>query len=174
MKSMPAPDTGQSTESSIIDIDHSAAVIETFLDLASVSKPILPNMTLRQCDRLLEFIEQFDCKVFFSMVRLRLCQLVITPNRKAQMLIAASDRDDWEMGRTALAGIDVGVVKWIRGSPMGLQGYLDHLEPKWRRTVMDLLFFRIMKGGTIIHDWSKLSEDLRDPGPSGTKRKYAQ
>jgi hypothetical protein len=179
MKEIPAPVGDESTSPSTIQIDHPAAIIEIFLDLASVSQPNLAPIYLAQCRDLLVFVEQFDCRVLTHKVRLRLCELVESAEDCAEVFVAASDRDDWVMGRAALGRVRSSVVYHIRArSVTGIKTYFDRLRPSWRQKMVELVLFPLAQGTAKSYDWdwSLYAPDFQRPAtpPEKRKRRYVE
>jgi hypothetical protein len=179
MKEIPAPVGDKSTGASTIQIDHPAAIIEIFLDLASVSQPNLTPIYLAQCRDLLVFVEQFDCRVLTHKVRLRLCELVESAEDCAETFVAASDRDDWFMGRAALGRLRGFVVDAIRRrSATGIKSYFDRLRLSWRQKMVELVLFPLAQGAAEFYDWnwSRFAPDFQRPStpPEKRKRRYVE
>jgi hypothetical protein len=124
----------------MISLNHSTTSIVNFLDFASVSSPTLTT-TFDETIGLLALVEDIRAHKLLPQVKMHLYMVMSHEGRAADMLLLASKKDDWTMGRKALRNLSANQAAQISVRREGLQGFFEQLRPVWRRTLIDLIFF---------------------------------
>ena len=91
--------------------------------------------------KLLEFVDHLQALKLASQVKAHLYKAVSRECRGADLLLLASDKDDWPMGRRAIQCLTPDNARQIQDREEVFEGFFERLRPEWRRTLIDLIFF---------------------------------
>jgi len=155
-------DTGE-PDATMIRLDYPARIITTFLDTAPMSYFKFTTTSFDDAVSLLALAEKFEAQKLIA----RVIQYLptATGERVADLLLLASARDDWAMGRTALAQFHGYRVKLIASRPGGFEGFFAELRPTWRQTLKDLVFFHSLEKKKLLYDWYDIRAKFIEPPP---------
>jgi hypothetical protein len=144
----------------LIRLDYQATIIVHFLDAVSVSDPALFT-SFDETVSLLALAEKFQAQNLIPYTIRYLQNSAEANNRADDLLLLASARDDWAMGRSALA--QLWHVKSIASKPGGLEGYFAKLRPTWRQRLIELVFTETYEKKKLVYDWSLLAHKFIAP-----------
>ena len=162
-----------------IHIDATYKTLELFLSMLSpiTRGPVCQTLTFEQCQDLLNFTEQYDCKELVTSMRNLLIQRAVRPGLPPDLLLFASRRDDWALGRDAMRMIDASEVRGLFGISIfdkngptikaNAQNFFEKLRPDWQLVLMRLVLF----GGYGAHQtqlsetaWKTFADEFVLPG----------
>jgi hypothetical protein len=149
-------------DATMIRLDYQATIIVQFLDAVSVSDPALFT-SFDDTVSLLALAEKFQAQKLIPYTIQYLQNSAETNNRADDLLLLTSARDDWVMGRSALAKL--WHVKSIASKPGGLEGYFAKLRPTWRQRLIELVFTETYEKKKLVYDWSLLAHKFISPPP---------
>jgi hypothetical protein len=89
----------------------------------------------------------------------------VSGRRPGDLLLLASARDDWTMGRSALSSLCGSHRKSIASKAGGLEGYFAKLRPIWSQKLKDLVFFRSFEIKKLFYDWHYIASEFIPPAP---------
>ena len=138
-------------------LEYSTDSVEKFLDIASVTRPILTT-SYEETLQLLAVADHFLSDKLLPCIKERL--YTFTDQYAAKLLALASTRNDWEMGRRIIQKLDRIRVKEILARPGGLERFFDNLRPAWRHTLIELIFFATYNDKKLLYEWQNVHEDF--------------
>lgn len=170
-------------EGASIQLDHPASVIEDFLDTVYVTKPktILRDLEFRRGLALLHFVDPYGAETMQEQLLERL--LAVAKDFEAfDVLVYASDRDDWSLATRAVNSIKYEPVHHARhySRPQvphviqpTIEYYIERLSPAMQ---MALLKAIVYKGISLDKstNWQTVSEGFVKKAPRQAKRRWVQ
>lgn len=153
-----------------IEFDYSSTIIAAFLDLAMVAHPNASHLSFQICQSLYNFVEQFDCQRLLPLVHRQLfASASATP---FQLFIFASTRDDWDLGRAALARMNEQTTTRLYTN--GLAQHLNQLPMEWQLALLKSLVHHDIDTGKVVKwNWSGLALTFGSAGNLDMKRMYS-
>jgi len=155
----------------VVKLDYESTIIVHFLDCASVSSPIL-STEFDDSVKLLGLADQLQAEKLVNLVKQHLGQKIKDGHRAADLLLSASTRDDWALGRAAIRKLNQNTIEELNRQPGGYEGFFDKLRPVWRQNLMKLVLFQMLRDvGPHWMGWTGLAGRFVAPDRNTEKRR---
>lgn len=168
-----------------IKLDVPSMIIIQFLDTISVSAPPQLPSSFDECAALLFFADKFGCHELSTRITKHLHLLSVAGDKGQvflvgpQLLMWASDKDDWAMGRKALSMMNRSQVIGLLREDGYLRATFESLRPTWSHLLLELIIYASVerqpsflekvfycffpRNYTITQDWSDLAKKFVQP-----------
>jgi hypothetical protein len=166
-------------------VDIPAIILEFFLGMLPPTTRLLliAGLTFQQCQDLLTFTEHYKCEHLIPLVRTQLISKAVGPGEPTALLLLASSRNDWALGRSALRKMDEKEILRTtaplheyfnyygadKDAEKIMRAFLAKLRPDWQQTLTELLFFSYFENSSAIKNWSLCVGKFEQPD-KGLKR----
>jgi hypothetical protein len=171
MGSLPSAPNNQQTGEQLIDLDHDHDIVLQFLELVSVHNIdlVVDTLDFAACQALHDICVKYDCERLEGSVRGQLYSSMFDESKAWELFKYGAERDNWEMGRQGLRGMDSSQVSQVMGSASDFRDVLEILPADWQLALSTTILVAFIKQSQLVMGWNKLAPKFYKPGNTTDK-----